>query len=283
MNSAIEIRNLEGIPIEVLNEASNLAFSDYMVPMESSPEQLQERLKSCSYSPKWSTGVFKNEQLLGFMFHGYQNIEGTKTLYNCGTGVIPKARGQALTIKQYQHLIPKAQARGIRRVRLEVISSNTAAVHAYKKSGFMVSNKLCCFKGMVRPKRHRLNIEVVPLQATSWTDLKEMWDWEPSWQHSHVAVKTANKVYTSVQLEVEGVPMGYAIYHPTSGRVVQFAIDKAHRMKGYGHALFSYIQTQVPAEVTLINVDSGAQGTLTFLKHIGLRPFLEQYDMELSI
>ena len=277
------MRTLEGVPIEVLTEASNLAFSDYTVPLKSTPRELGDRLKSCGYSPKWSMGAFRNGELQGFMFHGYRNDNGIKTLHNCGTGVVPAARGQALTTRQYQYLLPKAYGRGIRRVQLEVISTNEMAVHVYEKSGFMVSNKLCCFKGTVRRKKMPKDMEVVVVKKPQWQAWREMWDWNPSWQHSEAAVMALPKLHRCVQLMKQGVPVGYAVYQKASGRIVQFAIDRTHRKMGYGHILFYYLQEQVASEISWINVDSGAQGTLSFLKHIGLRVFLEQYDMELSL
>lgn len=283
MYDSIEIRNLEGIPMDVLNQTSNQAFSDYFVPVSTTVDELTERLTSCSFDPKWSTGAFKGEKLIGFILHGRKESEEKTTLYNCGTGVIPSERGQALTIKQYQELMPQIEADGIGQIRLEVISTNTAAIHAYEKSGFMVINKLCCFKGKVRTIKPVKDLTFEEDVNPDWEVLEQMWDWKPSWQNANLAMQLSMDVHVFVWAKLNGQPAGYAIYHPKTARITQFAIAPNHRMKGTGHALFYHIQHQLDQELSLINIDSGAQGTLSFLKHIGLRPFLEQYDMELLV
>ena len=63
----------------------------------------------------------------------------------------------------------------------------------------------------------------------------------------------------------------------------QFAVDKKHRRKKAATSLFAYIAVNFGAEISMINIDSEAVGTIAFLEKIGLAPYVTQHEMALVI
>lgn len=77
--------------------------------------------------------------------------------------------------------------------------------------------------------------------------------------------------------------LAYAVFNPTSKRIHQFAVHKQHRNRGLGHHLFGAISEVVQGECSLINIEAASTPTLSFLTAIGLRPFIQQYEMVLNL
>jgi len=283
MSNQYYIKGLEGVSIETITECFNKAFSDYSVPIQSTARELQERLTGNGYAPQWSTGVFEEDRLLAFVLHGIKDIGGSFKLYNAGTGAVPTARGQSLTLKQYEYLLPKARQAGCTGVELEVIIDNEPAIHSYKKVGFHISNTLASFKAGTENLAISTPHEILEVEAINWQQVQGFWDWKPSWQHSRNALMANWKLHKSVQVMQAGEVLGYAIFNPESGRMAQFAVSQAHRNRGIGKALFAYAQKACRKTLTVVNVDSRALHTLAFLEKIGFEPLLQQYEMQLTL
>lgn len=277
------IKSLEGVSIETITDCFNLAFSDYSVPIQSTPEQLKERLVGNGYAPEWSTGVFEDDKLLAFVLHGRKDNERGFKLYNAGTGAVPAARGQSLTLKQYEYLLPKAREAACNGIELEVITDNAPAIHSYKKVGFHILNTLSSFKGTVEGLATTTPFKVQETDTIDWNVVRQFWDWRPSWQHAEEAMTASWKLHKSVQVLQADELLAYAVYNPESGRVAQFAVAPRHRNQGIGKALFTYVQNACLKPLSVVNVDSKALHTLTFLKRIGLEPLLQQYEMQLPL
>ena len=279
----MQLQTLNNISIEKITEAFNLSFSDYFVPINLTAGQLAGKMKSESVDLALSAGAFEGEELIGFILHGIDTINGQKTAYNAGTGVIPGQRGKKITNRLYAFILPKLKEAGIQRVQLEVISENEPAKAAYRKVGFTIKRELHCFKGLIKEPGAKNDRLIQQLNNHDWPLLKSFWDWQPSWQNSVTAVDNLLETNITLGLFAGDTLAGYLIYNPDSKRVQQFAVGKPYRRQGVATALFSYLASHFNAEISLINIDGNATGTLVFLQHTGLSPGVRQYEMEYAI
>ena len=103
----MRLQILENIPYEKLLEVFNLSFSDYIVPLCLTQEQLEDKIKTDSIKLEFSVGAFEDNQLIAFILHGYDMIDNLKIVYNAGTGVIPAKRGNRLTKKLYEYVLQR--------------------------------------------------------------------------------------------------------------------------------------------------------------------------------
>jgi len=128
----IILKTLEKITTEKLLEVFNLSFSDCVVPFCLTKEQLEDKIKSDSIKLEFSVGAFEDDQLIAFILHGYDTIDNLKIVYNAGTGVIPAKRGNKLTAKLYDYILPFLHENDIDKLLLEVISTNEPAIKLTK-------------------------------------------------------------------------------------------------------------------------------------------------------
>lgn len=276
----LAFKNLADISAATLLAAFNESFSDYLVPLQLTMEQLERKLISDSIDLSYSAGVFEDEKLIGFILHGIGVINGEKAAYNAGTGVIPSKRGQQLTKLMYQFIVPSLEAAGIRNCYLEVLEKNIPAIKSYESVGFEVKRTLSCFKGTPKIQKNDHPHQVIRLNGMDWDRCLTFWDWLPSWQNSITALKNIGEGNNSIGIYQDEKLVAYASYNPQNNRISQFAVDKNYRNKGLGSALFEYIYKERNAEISLINIDANATETITFLKSIGLEVFITQYEMK---
>lgn len=140
----VEIKTLSKISSPELLDCFNLAFSDYLIPMKLTLEQLETKLKTENINREVSVGAFKEKKLVGFVLHGDRNFGKIRRAYNGGTGVIPAERGHGLTKRMYDFILPILESNAFEEVVLEVISNNIPAIKSYQKIGFKPIRNLSC-------------------------------------------------------------------------------------------------------------------------------------------
>ena len=271
-------KTLQNIPISTLAATFNHAFSDYLVPFHPTEAQLKNKLVSDGVRLELSAGAFENERLIGFILHGYDVVDGQRVLYNAGTGVIPEKRGQKITARLFEFILPTLQAEGVKSVQLEVIHGNHPALKTYQSIGFKVVRELDCYKGAVAVKSP-YHFHLRGLLAYDWGVLRSFWNWQPSWQNSMRAVENVKNTNVSIGAYDGERLIGYLLYNPVTNRIQQFAVDPAYRRRGVGRQLFEHVAQLADQELVLINVDRNAKETSAFLLSLGLETYVGQHEM----
>lgn len=279
----ITLQTLENIPTEKLLEVFNLSFSDYVVPFFLTKEQLVDKLKSDSINLEFSVGAFEENQLIAFILHGYDFVDNLKMVYNAGTGVLPTKRGNQLTRKLYEYVLPILNKKGIDKVVLEVIATNEPAIQTYKKIGFTKSRELNCFKGTLNIANAHSDFKIRKMETYEWQKFHSFWDIKPSWQNSITALENIKNTTIPIGIYENEKLVGYTIFNPKLKRIHQLSVDKEYRRKEVGRQLLKYISKNYEKDITIINVDTTSEATSEFMKDIGLKIYVMQYEMELAL
>lgn len=271
-------RTLQGTSLAVLTTAFNRAFSDYVVPLQMTEEQLRNKIASDGVRLDLSAGAFEGDELIGFILHGYDMVEGKPLAYNAGTGVLPAHRGQKITSRLYEFILPELKNAKIHHIQLEVIHGNVPAIKTYEAIGFEVARQLDCYKGYLA-NEPVTGVDIRGLVSYDWTLMKSFWDWQPSWQNSITAVENVKHSNISLGAWRDDHLLAYLIYNPVSNRIQQFAVHPNHRRAGIASALFFHVAQQAGKELVLINIDHQSAETASFLQKAGLQQFVNQYEM----
>lgn len=274
----ITFASLDTIPVSKVVDVFNRSFAEYFVKIELTESSLREKLASENIKLEDSVGAYIGARLAGFILIG---IEGAKS-YNAGTGVLPEHRGNNLTVKMYDFLMPNLKLKGINSQILEVITLNSPAIRTYEKVGFRKVRTLACFRGNISPIKPKSDIEIQHLEHLDEIVAMQFWDSPPSWQNSLQASRQSTKPHKVLGAYIGQQLAGYIIY-TTEGRVKQFAVRKDFRRRGVGRALFANAISEIGnEELVITNIDCDYPGTSSFLERLGLTNFLEQFEMEMN-
>lgn len=279
----ITFRTLEHTSLDQLLAVFNHSFSDYITPLQLSRDQLEQKLRSDNVDLAISAGAFLEEELVGFILHGYREQEGRKLAYNAGTGVVPGQRGQGLTKKLYDFIFPLLNKRGVQTLSLEVITGNKPAITVYQSIGFKEKRVLHCYRGNVIQKQETAAIDIRPFNHYDWPVLRSFWEVQPSWQNAITAVEVLRDSNVSIGAWVDGELRGYIILNPNNKRIQQMAVHPGFRRKGIGTALLAQVVEEYGPQLSVINVDAASESANAFLEKAGLERFLSQYEMEMEL
>jgi len=280
----VTLQTLEDISMEALLAAFNYSFSDYIIPFCLTKEQLEEKIKHDGIKLEFSAGAFENNQLIAFLLHGYEVVDNLKIAYNAGTGVIPTKRGNNLTARLYEYILPIFQKKNIDKVLLEVITTNEPAIKIYKNVGFKITRQLNCFKGTINTSNTNSGFEIRKSEVLyDWQKLCSFWSWKPSWRNSIMAVEKLKRSTVFIGIYENEKLLGYSIYSPKTKKIHQLSIDKNHRRQGVGQELLAFIAANYEKEISFINIDHNSKETSQFMKATGMKIFIKQYEMELPL
>ena len=281
-----KIKTLGDTSLEKIADALNLSFSDYFVPFVLTPEQLLAKMKADKTNLDYSVGVFEGENLIALILHGTDIIDGKKVVYNGGTGVIPEKRGQGLTKKMYEYILPVLKKEEVDYLVLEVISINIQAIKSYEKTGYKISRVLKCYKGQIDLKNEITetdSIEIKKLNDYDWKLMQSFWDIQPTWQNSKNVLEEIKETNLSLGAYINNKLIGYVIYNPVSKRIQQIAVHKDFRRLKVASRLLLFIAEQFGNEMAIINVEESSEPINSFLVNTGFENYLNQLEMKLEL
>ena len=277
-------RTLNNVSIETLHEAFQNAFSDYQVEMNLPIETFKQMLQRRGYAPEISIGSFKDNRLVGFVLNGLRNLNGKTTVYDIGTGVIIDYRRQGVTSNMLLNVKEVLKQNQIEQYLLEVIQSNTSALQLYKKEGFKIRRNFSCFKIDKKSYTPVKNHKVEHTDQMAWDQLREFWDFEPSWQNSIDSVNAVSKEFLYSIVHYDNTIAGYGIINKKTGDIPQIAVKKVYRGKGIGRSIVTdLIENTESQKINTLNVDDESKCMKDFLIKLGFEPTVSQYEMLLHI
>ncbi len=276
----MEIITLENTDLQSILNILNEVFADYVIPLQLTVEQLEQKIAAENIQLNLSIGVVSAGKLVGLMLHAINLIDGEISVYNAGTGVVPEYRGKGIVANMYRFLLPKLQELGVKAMLLEVILGNDSAIRAYEKMGYRVNRTLDSFKGVVEAAADNKNLEVRELLNLDWDYLKALWTASPSWQASAQALDNSRERLSVLGAYEGGELVGYVAFYASIARIQQLAVAPNQRRKGVATKLIEAMKTVVgTSELAINNVDQQAQDVVAFLQKMGLSYRLSQFEM----
>jgi ribosomal protein S18 acetylase RimI-like enzyme len=263
------------------------AFSQYSVNMNMTKSAFERRMQEkLNINYDLSPAVFDGDKLIGFIFHAIAEYQGIKTAYNGGTGVLPDYRGQGITQGLLTFIKPLLKNEGVKRFVLEVITTNTSAIKAYEKAGFVTTKTYRCFKLMIEMSKS-VSIEDLTISTPNKPNIpsyKTIGSTEPSMLDCFDQLVHNLSNEQILEAHQKDQLVGYLIYQPQLGRISQIAIHPDYRNQGFGTNLIqtAYDKATVKA-LTVINVASEQNDVLQFLKKLGFENQIGQLEMELEL
>lgn len=279
-----DFRTLHNVSVPGLCHTFNTAFSDYIVPLHLTPSILEQKMQGENILLDYSIGAFAGDTLAGFILHAADNKTHPAVLYNGGTGIIPQYRGQHLVQKMYDQFIPAYQAQGIRKIILEVISTNLPAIKAYTNTGFHKTRTIHSFKGNIHTRKAPADISIKENKTPDWALLATFMDMAPTWSNTISSIQRETPFTVTWEAAVNGHTAGFISVHKDTRRIRNIAVHPEFRRRGIGSALLQYASDQfMGAAVSIINIDEHFPGIERFLQQAGLANYLSQYEMEIVL
>lgn len=258
------IRTLSADDFEIVHAAFLEAFSDYVVPLSPSREQLLEMLTRRGWHPAASVGMFENERLVAFTLNGIDGDAG----YDSGTGVIPSHRRHGLARTMMERSFELLRERGCTRYVLEVIDSNTRAADLYRGLGFVESRGLQCWTFASE--------EAVTFDGDG--SIRIAGDIEPPWQNTAASISRARDPHITL-----GDEHAQAVLFPSNGDLPHLAVRRDARRRGLGTRLLRAAAHRAGKPLRIMNVDERDDGIARFLEAAGAKKMVRQLEMIRSL
>jgi ribosomal protein S18 acetylase RimI-like enzyme len=260
------IRALRHDDFDAVFSAFCEAFSDYVVSLSPTREQLQEMLTRRGWAPHLSAGVFEGARMVAFTLNGFDD----RVAYDSGTGVVPSHRRRGLGREMTDFVLPLLREAGAERYVLEVIESNAPAIALYRAAGFQETRPLQCWTYAADVP----STEPIARGAMH----PEYCDVAPSWQNSTASLRRARDRFEAV-----GNDDGYAVVFPSNGDLAQLAVRPAARRRGLGTRLLRDAAAIAGKPLRIINIDDRSSDIARFLEAAGARRTIRQREMELLL
>ncbi len=283
-----ECRFLDDTCFDTLYRCFSEAFSDYVVPFALTETQFRNHLNLTGVDLNRTIGCFNSNDLVGFSLNGFGEWNGSPTVYDAGTGVIPSRRRQRISESMFEKMIPEFFESGIEQFLLEVVSTNTGAISLYEKLGFKPVRSLALLQCDAELPRHDPrdpDILIREIDEPDWPLLSSFWDGSPSWQNSIVAIQRTNNLKRILGAYSDGVCIGYVVFSSKFGRIAQIAVDRKVRRRGVGSMLVGAVKASTAQGYSLqvINIDRSLRDAMMFFSHLGFYERLWQHEMLLDM
>lgn len=280
----IRYRTLDKTDNQVLHRTFVEAFGDYQVKMDLPFWKFQQMLQRRGYRSEISMGAFEGGVLVGFALSGFRSWNGRATVYDVATGVVPKYRRQGITSGIFLRMKGLLQEKQVEQYLLEVIKSNRPAVQLYQKQGFKIQREFLCFqlkKDLFVP-RETCSVERV--QGIDCGQVKNFWDYQPSWQNSAASVNAVPEAFAYFAAKLNHTIVGYGIVDQKTGDIPQLAVSKDYRGNGIGgRILTALVNAAESKEISALNVEANPKSAGEFWIQSGFAHYADQYEMLLTL
>jgi ribosomal protein S18 acetylase RimI-like enzyme len=283
----VEFRLLDDTDQPAIHATFLRAFSDYAVPADFDRSTLERLMVRRGTDLSASVGAFDDGNMVAVMAVAVREFERILSAYDVFTGVLPSHRGQRLAGRMFDTVRGPLVKRGVRQFLLEVIESNTGAIKAYERTGFVTRRQLNCFEvpaAALRPVGPPDGVIIERGEGPDWSNWRPWRSWPVSWQNSAASIEAAVEEVRILFAYAAGERVGYAIVVPAARDLPQLVVRPGWRRRGVGTALLAEATRQMPEEETLrvINIDATALPDLAFFARFGEASLPAQREMLLD-
>jgi ribosomal protein S18 acetylase RimI-like enzyme len=271
---------LDQVSPEELMSAFNDAFADYAVKVEMTAAKLKNVIRARSVRLERSFGYLQHDRLVAFMLTGSRRIDERLIAYNAGTGVRRRCQRQGLGRRLLTHTMDVLQALGYHKYLLEVITTNTAAIHLYTGQGFTERRRLHSYSATKPAHLPTTGGAAVAAVDSEWTHrMATLRSHTPTWQNADAAVDAIADHCRLITVGPAPAPAAMAVLDPRFGVLYQFgfASGNADPARQVLARAMEYTATNA---LHLINVDSEDERINRFLQSAGFGRTISQLEMD---
>jgi len=272
----VDIRRVGSDELEPLVEAQNEIFSDYLIPMRSSPEFFLEFLRSVGGSMSNILVATDGGKIVGYV---NPVIDGREAWVG-GVGVVPTHRGKGIAKKLMTAAEDVCRDKGVDEISLEVIVGNDRAYKLYKRLGFSETMVYVTAEG--RPIKFE-GFQLSPTKA-SLSDILSLH--EKAYTHTCWQRRKLPAIVQSARAaEFYKVDGGFVMVRrvETSGFIPFLGVVPEKRRTGIGTSLAKFALSRLydlgAFKVTVYNVNEDVQ-TLRMLDKFDFAVTLKQLEMK---
>ena len=270
------IKNLKNTPFISLMDCFHKCFENYFVSFPRENQLWKKRWENVKVDYSLSYGMFVNDKLVGFIINAVDYRNGKLIAFNTGTGVLPEYRGKRIVKSIYKYALPDLKKNRVELCRLEVIKENIIAIKSYQSIGFKITKNYKCYTGKIKLSSNEIK-ELKEINFKEYSLLQtpnqEFYSWD---NHKNAIRNNTDYAYYKV-LSNNKITSCFAI-NSKNGYVSQFDCVS---INNYTH-LFKSIQ-QISKTIKINNVDEQLMDKISFLKKIGLKNTVNQFEMELLL
>lgn len=253
----------------------NLAFCDYALPIQMTPEQVKAFFTSSVADLRLSYGSFYDNRLIGFMVNACSVYNGERAVFDVATGVVPEHRGKKVFTNLFPFAAGELQKQGVEKYYLEVLQQNQKAIHAYQKQGFAVCRAFSVLKASHRtPDSDACSIAQVDLDAFDFEKAHQCVCVPPSFENSTGILMRNPASFGVAYREQENGIGAFCVFHKQRGQLMQLSFADLAQLKKVLQWLFS----QYP-EIVIKNIDKSYPQVMELLVSLGAREVTEQFEM----
>jgi len=268
-----EFRNLENVSLEELTKTWNTAFSDYVVPVDVSPERLVTYFKVAGVDFSRSFGAFCDGGLVGMLMNSVGTFKGMTVAYDAMTGIVPEHRGRKLFSRLFDHTRGALKSLGISRYYLEVIKTNERAYNIYSAKGGKIERELSFLTGRTEAEiGSDIEVKAEPLSAFP---NEEISSYVPSFRNQMYALRRNADDYN---VAYAGGTM--AVYN-TIGRITQI-IDRERDEGASLRAVLSYLSNEFD-KLEIADIPVTETMLIAELVKTGFTVLLNQFEMSIEL
>lgn len=279
MAAEVDIRRIETDELKSLIETQNEIFSDYLIPIRSSPEFFLEFLRSVGGSMSNILVATDGGKIVGYV---NPVIDGGEAWIG-GVGVVPTHRGRGIAKKLMVAAEDACRDKGVDEVSLEVIVGNDRAYKLYKSLGYSetivyltAEGRPIKFEGFqLSPKKASI-ADVLSLHERSYA--------HTCWQRRKLPA-IVQSARASESYKVDG---GFVVVRriETNGFIPFLGVVPEKRRTGIGTSLAKFALSRLydlgVFKVTVYNVNEDVQ-TMRMLDKFDFAVTLKQIEMKKTL
>jgi len=272
-----EFRNLEDVSFEDLTNTWNLAFSDYIVPVDITPKKIETYFKVAGVDISQSFGAFYNDALIGLLINSVGTFRGKTVAYDAMTGIVPEHRGKGIFSQLFEYTKNSLKNNGIKHYYLEVITTNEKAYSIYKKKGGKVDREFSFLIGkMDNDFYNSADVKVSPLSVFPKEELSK---YEPSFGNRIVALHQNIDDFQVAYIEAEN--RNAAAIFSSQGGIPQVMFNGAND-NDLLRAIFTYLSRNFE-NLRISNIPITETELISELLAIGFKIQVNQYEMSILL
>lgn len=258
----------------------NQVFDDYQYPLFHTEGSLVQTACQMQLDPLLSTVFYSGETPIGLALVARRGYEGW--LYSLG--IIPSKRKQGMGKALLNYVVDKCKTVGIKRLGLEVLSSNQEAQTLYTNLGFVKKGSLYSYRtqGPLKINHTKEGLPCFTVSLDTLSHLSGAWDevdlvWSRSW-----STLKGREVGTLAYGE-KNCLQGYAVFSLGRNLVVyRLAVNPTYRRRGIAQGILISLEKkfQQAEQIIFTNISEHNIDSHTFLRHRGFKVFLKQVLLE---